>query len=68
MTLIFESDAVKADPSAAATHVLLIGCSEYPSISKTVFGNLAPLTSPRVSVEAMADAYIALYRRILDCA
>jgi hypothetical protein len=54
MTLIFESDAIKADAASPATHVLLIGCSEYPSISKTVFGNLAALTSPRVSVEEMA--------------
>lgn len=59
MTLIFESDTVKADPAAAATHVLLVGCSEYPSISKTVFGNLTPLTSPRVSVEAMANWFMS---------
>lgn len=58
MTLVFESDAVKADPTVAATHVLLIGCSEYPSISNTVFGGLAALTSPKVSVEAVANWFL----------
>ncbi|MCJ9670329.1 MULTISPECIES: caspase family protein [unclassified Neorhizobium] len=58
MTLIFESDAIKADPSSAVTHVLLIGCAEYPSLSKTAFGSLSSLTSPRVSVEAVANWFL----------
>ncbi|AGS25794.1 caspase family protein [Rhizobium etli] len=59
MTLIFESEAIKADPSLAATHVLLIGCGEYPSISETVFGGLSALTSPKVSLEAMANWFLS---------
>jgi hypothetical protein len=59
MTLVFESDTVKTNAAAAATHVLLVGCSEYPSISKAGYGSLASLTSPRISVEAVANWFLS---------
>ncbi|MEX2697550.1 caspase family protein [Rhizobium mongolense] len=58
MSIVFESDAIKADPSVAATHVLLIGCGEYPSLAAAGYGSLPPLTSPPVSVTAVADWFL----------
>lgn len=58
MTVIFESQAVKADPAITATHVLLIGCGEYPSIAKAGYGSLTSLSSPRISVEAVANWFL----------
>ncbi len=58
MSIVFESDAIKADPSFAATHVLLIGCGEYPSLAAAGYGSLPPLTSPPVSVTAVADWFL----------
>lgn len=58
MSLIFESDAIKADAAAAATHVLLVGCGEYPSLAAAGYGSLPSLTSPKVSVEAVAKWFL----------
>ncbi|MFB9982628.1 caspase family protein [Mesorhizobium kowhaii] len=58
MSLVFESQAIKGDPTAAATHVLLIGCGEYPSIAKAGYGSLKPLSSPRLSVDAIANWFL----------
>lgn len=59
MSLIFESAAVQHDPNATATHVLLVGCGEYPHLAAAGFGGLKPLTSPRLSVEAMANWFLS---------
>ncbi|QQF06230.1 caspase family protein [Sinorhizobium meliloti] len=58
MSLIFESDVIKVDPAAAATHVLLVGCGEYPSLAPAGYGGLPSLTSPRISVEAVANWFL----------
>ena len=59
MGVIFESNAVKADPTLAATHVLLVGCEQYPKLAAAGFGGVNPLSSPRRSVEAMANWFLA---------
>lgn len=58
MSIVFESTAVKADPTVAATHVLLIGCGEYPSLAAAGYGSLPSLTSPPISVVAVADWFL----------
>jgi hypothetical protein len=55
MGLIFESEAFKQKPQAAATHVLLVACSDYPSLGAAGYGNKQPLGSPRQSAEKMAN-------------
>jgi hypothetical protein len=59
MGLIFESEAVRQRPTEAATHVLLIGCGEYPSQSRSGLNASQPLNSPRRSVEAMAKWFLS---------
>lgn len=59
MGLIFESDAVRQNPNTTATHVLLVGCGEYPHLAAAGFGGLKPLTSPRLSAAAMADWFLS---------
>lgn len=59
MALVFESAAFQANPAAAATHVLLVGCGDYPNLAAAGFGGLKPLTSPRLSVQAMADWFLS---------
>ena len=54
MGLIFESDAFKQDASRTATHVLLIGCEDYPFLAQAGFTDGTKLGSPRRSVDAMA--------------
>ena len=58
MAVIFESDAFLQNPQATATHVLLIGCSEYPNLAAAGYSSLKQLTSPRLSVEAMANWFL----------
>lgn len=58
MAVIFESAAFQQNSQVTATHVLLIGCSEYPSLAAAGYSALKPLTSPRVSVEAMANWFL----------
>ncbi|TQH38132.1 caspase family protein, partial [Pseudomonas aeruginosa] len=43
-----------SDPKVTATHVLLVGCGEYPGLAAAK-GGLQPLIPPRLSVEAMAN-------------
>jgi hypothetical protein len=58
MSLVFESDALKLNSTAPATHVLLVACGEYPDLCKSrVVGG--PLTSPRQSVDAMANWFLS---------
>lgn len=59
MGLVFESAAARENPQAAATHVLLVGCGEYPDLAAAGFGDLKPLTSPRLSAQAMADWFLS---------
>lgn len=59
MGLIFESTAVQENPQVTATHVLLVGCGEYPSLATAGFGGLEPLSSPHLSVEAMANWFLS---------
>lgn len=59
MGLIFESAAVQHNPQSAATHVLLVGCSDYPNLASAGYGAPPPLTSPRFSVEAMANWFLS---------
>lgn len=59
MGLVFESDAVTLNPAVTATHVLLIGCGEYPHLAEASHGGLPPLTSPRLSTEAMAEWFLS---------
>lgn len=58
MGLIFESDAFKQDPARTATHVLLIGCEDYPHLAQAGFTDGTKLGSPRRSVEAMATWFL----------
>lgn len=58
MSLVFESDAFKQDPTRTATHVLLVACGDYPDLANAGYGGLPPLTSPRQSVEAMAHWFL----------
>lgn len=55
---IFESTAFQQNPQVAATHVLLVGCSEYPSLAAAGYGGLNQLTSPSLSVDAMANWFL----------
>lgn len=59
MGLVFESAAIQQDPAAAATHVLLVGCGAYPHLAAAGFGGLKPLTSPPLSVHAVADWFLS---------
>lgn len=59
MGIMFKSPAFLQDRTAAATHVLLVGCGEYPHLSKVGYGGLKPLASPRLSVQAMADWFMS---------
>lgn len=58
MSVIFESAGYQADPRKAATHVLLIGCGEYPGLAASGHP-LQPLKPPRHSVIAMADWFLS---------
>ncbi|MBK5204702.1 MAG: caspase family protein [Polaromonas sp.] len=58
MGVIFESAAFQQSPQVTATHVLLVGCSEYPSLAAAGYGGLKQLTSPRLSVDAMANWFL----------
>jgi hypothetical protein len=59
MALIFLSNAVKADPGTTATHVLLVGCGEYPAMAQTKYSNVQPLNSPHTSVQQMVEWYLS---------
>lgn len=59
MGLVYESVAAQQNPQGAATHVLLIGCGDYPHLAAAGFGGLEPLTSPRLSAEAMANWFLS---------
>ncbi|WP_241021137.1 caspase family protein [Burkholderia sp. Ac-20344] len=59
MGLVFESDAVRQNPTITATHVLLVGCGEYPSLAAAGYGGLKSLRSPRLSAVAMADWFLS---------
>ncbi|MDH1264717.1 caspase family protein [Pseudomonas sp. GD03944] len=58
MGIVFESQVFKDDPGVTATHVLLVGCGEYPGLAAAKNG-LHPLTPPRLSVEAMANWFLS---------
>ncbi|HHQ6589688.1 TPA: hypothetical protein ACSTLS_001233 [Serratia fonticola] len=58
MGIVFESLAFKEDPKVTATHVLLVGCGEYPGLTASTSG-LQPLIPPRLSVEAMASWFLS---------
>jgi hypothetical protein len=58
MAVIFESATFRADPNTTATHVLLVGCEQYPTLAAAGFGGVNPLSSPRRSVEAMANWFL----------
>lgn len=58
MGIIFKSQAFKDAPNVTATHVLLVGCGEYPGLAAEHIG-LRPLDPPRLSVEAMADWFLS---------
>lgn len=59
MALVFESAGFQQNPAAPATHVLLVGCGDYPNLAAAGFGGLKSLISPRVSVQAMADWFLS---------
>lgn len=59
MGLIFESAAYQHDPQSTATHVLLVGCGAYPNLAAAGYGALQPLTSPKLSVKALADWFLS---------
>lgn len=59
MKPLFLSQAVKDKPDSTATHVLLVGCGEYPAMAKTAYSNVKPLNSPRTSVQAMVNWYLS---------
>ncbi|NUA26318.1 caspase family protein [Cupriavidus basilensis] len=58
MSLIFQSDAAKLHPEQPATHVLLVGCGDYPNLGAAGYPGRPPLTSPRLSVKAMSDWFL----------
>jgi hypothetical protein len=58
MGLVFESQAFKDDPEITATHVLIVGCGEYPGLASERNG-LQPLAPPRLSAEAMANWFLS---------
>lgn len=58
MGIVFESQAFKEDPNVTATHVLLVGCGEYPGLAISE-NDLKPLLPPRISVEAMANWFLS---------
>lgn len=58
MGIVFESQAYKDDPKVTATHVLLVGCGEYPGLAAEKNG-LQPLNPPRLSVETMANWFLS---------
>lgn len=58
MEPLFLSQAVKDKPDSTATHVLLVGCGEYPAIGKTAYSNVKPLSSPHASVQEMVNWYL----------
>ncbi|OZY86065.1 hypothetical protein CBP51_03265 [Cellvibrio mixtus] len=59
MTVIFESEAYKQNTNIAATHVLIIGCGEYPNLTMQEFGGLKSLTAPSISAKAIADWFLS---------
>ena len=59
MSLIFHSCAAKLHPEQPATHVLLVGCGDYPNLAAAGYPGLPSLTSPRESVKAMADWFLS---------
>lgn len=58
MTLVYQSAAFQADPTATATHVLLIGCGAYPHMAKAGYVGVKPLGSPPLSVSRVADWFL----------
>lgn len=58
MTLVYQSAAFQADPTATATHVLLIGCGAYPHMAKAGYLGVKPLGSPPLSVSRVADWFL----------
>jgi hypothetical protein len=58
MEPIFESAAVRHNPNITATHVLLVGCGEYPHLAGAGFGSVQPLSAPQLSAKAMADWFL----------
>ncbi|MCE9685821.1 caspase family protein [Shewanella sp. AS16] len=59
MSLIFESVSIQKNPNVTATHVLLVGCGEYPHLAAVGFGGLKSLTSPQLSAGAMANWFLS---------
>jgi hypothetical protein len=58
VTLVYQSAAFQADPTATATHVLLIGCGAYPHMAKAGYVGVKPLGSPPLSVSRVADWFL----------
>ena len=58
MSLVFTSAAFKQDPKVTATHVLIIGCGEYPCRAAAGYPDMQ-LISPGPSAEAMANWYLS---------
>jgi hypothetical protein len=58
MGIIFQSDTFAQNPAAPATHVLLVGCGEYPGL-KAQNAQQQPMDPPRLSVEAMAEWFLS---------
>ncbi|GEM_PF-3239217 len=58
MSLIFEADPAARPAGAPATHVLLIGCGTYPGMAAAGYPGRAPLSTPGVSVQAMATWFL----------
>jgi hypothetical protein len=55
VTVVYESAAFQADPTATATHVLLIGCGAYPHMANAGYVGVKPLGSPPLSIARVAD-------------
>jgi hypothetical protein len=58
MEPLFLSQAVKDKPESTATHVLLVGCGEYPAMGQTDYSSVQPLDSPHTSVQEMVNWYL----------
>ncbi|MHC8309235.1 caspase family protein [Pseudomonas sp. GT1P32] len=59
MEPLFLSQAVKDKPDSTATHVLLVGCGEYPAMGQTAYSYVKPLNSPHTSVQEMVNWYLS---------
>ncbi len=59
MPPLFLSQAVQDNPTSTATHVLLVGCGEYPAMAQTEYSSVQPLKSPHTSVQEMVNWYLA---------